>query len=35
MTYVSTRSYREQPMKQDPLHSTAQSVSIKKIKLQY
>lgn len=31
MTYVSTWSYREQPMKLDPLHSTAQSVSIKKL----
>lgn len=31
MTYVSTQSYREQPMKQDPFHSTAQSVKKKKL----
>lgn len=29
MTHVSTQSYREQPMKQDPFHSTAQSVKKK------
>lgn len=31
MTHVSTQSYREQPMKQDPFHSTAQSVKKKKL----